>query len=106
MVLKWLLPAKESLKEIVDYYKEGYGINTARRIANQLKKSSKKLKRFPQMAAIEPLLKDEPIVYRSLVVTKNYKVIYYIGENTIYVYDIWDCRQNPDRLKKLSEKKK
>lgn len=56
------------------------------------------------MAAVELLLEDEPIIYRSLVVTGTYKVIYYIGSNTVYIYDIWDCRQVPEtNLKKIKE---
>lgn len=52
------------------------------------------------MAPIEPLLQERKEVFRSLVVRKNYKVIYYIQNTIIYIADIWDCRQDPDRLLK------
>lgn len=51
------------------------------------------------MAAIEPLLEDFPQAFRALVVKKHYKVIYYIEKDTIYAVTIWDCRQNPNKLK-------
>ena len=56
------------------------------------------------MAAVELLLENEPIIYRSLVVIGTYKVIYYIGSNTVYIYDIWDCHQAPEtNVKKIKE---
>lgn len=104
MVLTWLAPAKESLKEIAEYYKREYSKSSASKIVRQIRVAVENLKDFPQMAAVELLLEDEPIIYRSLVVTGTYKVIYYIGSNTIYIYDIWDCRQAPEtNVKKIKE---
>ncbi|WP_085535418.1 type II toxin-antitoxin system RelE/ParE family toxin [Massilibacteroides vaginae] len=104
MVLIWLSPAKESLKEITDYYKKEYSERAARKIVRQIKTAVMKLKDFPEMAAVEFLLEDEPLIYRSLVVTSTYKVVYYIGSDVIYVYDIWDCRQSPETNKRKSKK--
>jgi hypothetical protein len=30
---------------------------------------------------------------------KHYKVIYYVEKNVIYIATIWDCRQNPVKLR-------
>ena len=104
MVLTWLEPAKESLKEITDYYKGKYSTRSAQKIVNQIIMAVKKLKDFPQMAAVELLLEDEPLIYRSLVVTSTYKVVYYIDSETVYIYDIWDCRQSPQtNVKKIKK---
>ena len=59
-----------------------------------------RLKDFPQMAAIEALLENESQTFRSLVVQPNYKVIYFIENEIVYIAAIWDCRQNPRALKK------
>lgn len=96
MVLRWLVPAKESLKQIADYYKKEYSINSAKKIINQIRTTVEKLKDFPQMGSIDLLLEDEPLAYRSLVITKIYKVVYYVDSDIIYISDIWDCRQDPE----------
>lgn len=59
------------------------------------------LKTFPQMAAIEPLLSDVPITFRSLIVRSIFKVIYFIDEDkeVINIATIWDCRQDDKKLK-------
>ena len=104
MVLTWLGPAKQSLKEIADYYKKEYNKSSARKVVKQIRTAVESLKDFPQVAAVELLLENEPLIYRSLVVTSTYKVIYYVSSDTIYIYDIWDCRQAPEtNIKKLKE---
>ncbi len=55
---------------------------------------------IPEMAAIEPLLLERQEQFRSLVVRKNYKVVYYIQNTTVFITDIWNCRQDPDNLLK------
>ena len=59
------------------------------------------LQNFPQMAAIEPLLSDLPITFRSLIVRSIFKVIYFIDEEkeVINIATIWDCRQDDKRMK-------
>ena len=61
---------------------------------------------FPQMAPIEPLLAEEAEMFRSLVINRRYKAIYFIEGETITVVDIWDCRQNPETLKDRTTQQK
>jgi plasmid stabilization system protein ParE len=56
------------------------------------------LKSFPAIAPLEPLLVGCKRQLRALLVKKIYKVIYYIEGETIYISNVWDCRQNPQRL--------
>ncbi len=96
MVLTWLEPAKDSLKAIADYYRQEYSVKSAKQIVSKIRLTVEKLKDFPQMGSVDILLEDEPVVYRSLVLTKTYKVVYYIDTDKIYISDIWDCRQAPE----------
>lgn len=100
MVIKWLAPSRKSLKDIVAYYKKEHAENAALKIVTEIRTSVEKLKEFPELAAVEPLLKNRTKVYRSLVATKTYKVVYYIENETINISDIWDCRQSPETNKK------
>ncbi len=43
----------------------------------------------------ETLLEKEPEGYRNLVVHQNYKLVYYVEGNTIYIVDLWDTRREP-----------
>lgn len=46
-------------------------------------------------------LKDNPMIYRSLVACKHYKLIYRVEKNIIKIVAVWDCRQNPKKLKRV-----
>lgn len=88
----WLPKAIERLQAIHTFY-----LSKSQKSANTLKKdiiaAAKLLYQHPEIGLIEPILSDLPICFRSLVVRNNYKIIYYISEQTIYIATIWDCRQ-------------
>lgn len=47
---------------------------------------------------IEKLLRNRKHIYRSFVVHRHYKLIYYIEKDTVYIADLWDTRREPVRL--------
>ena len=55
----------------------------------------------PNMGSPDPLLADRSIMYRSYVVNRLNKIVYFIKEDHIEVADFWDVRREP---KKLSER--
>jgi len=104
MKVLWTEFAESQLDGIYDYI---LNINPyiAADIYNEILDETAMLEYFPQMAAIEPLLSEFPEEYRSLVVRRNYKAVYYIDcETTIYVVAVFDCRQNPEELKYIIKK--
>ncbi|MDR1407133.1 MAG: type II toxin-antitoxin system RelE/ParE family toxin [Tannerella sp.] len=91
--------SRKRMDEIYRFY-ELKSSNAAVKMYNKILDEAETLKYFPYMAPIEPLLSDHAETYRSLPVRKLFKIVYYVGEDTIYISDIWDCRQSPDALKK------
>jgi len=97
--------AVEALKEIYNFlYSKNERAATV--IRNSILNEIKRLLVFPQMASIEPILKEESEMFRSLVIEPYYKVVYYVDRETIIVVDIWDCRQDPEKLRKRTTKKR
>jgi len=90
--------ALEQLESIYNYLQTESN-NAAVFIHNHILDEIERLKDFPQIAPIEPELIGYAHMYRSLVVEKNYKVIYYIENETIHISTLFDCRQNPQKLK-------
>lgn len=68
-------------------------------IINTLKKYRDLLKANPLLGSIEPLLSNLSIEYRSLIIYKHIKLIYFIYEDVLYFADIWDTRQSADSLR-------
>lgn len=57
------------------------------------------LKQHPEMGAIDPLFEDFSIAYRSIVINRLSKMVYYIDNDTvIYIVAFWDCRREPKAL--------
>ncbi len=99
MVVKWNKDAQIRIREIFDYYYDVVGQKTAMKITSTLRDSVDSLGRMPLKAPIELSLEDEPEKYRSLVILRRYKAVYYVEDETVIVVDIWDCRQSPAKLK-------
>ena len=57
----------------------------------------------PLMGTVEPYLNDGRAIYRFLLVEKTYKIINRadIDNAEIYIFMIWDCRQNPERMRDI-----
>jgi len=69
-------------------------------VYNDILDDTEALLHFAGMAPIGPLLSEFSELYRSLVIRKTYKVVYYIADDIIFIVAVFDCRQNPGKLKK------
>jgi len=93
----WTDPAKFQLKEIYIYHKKVASIKIAKSIKDNVINATKSLSGFKQMGQEEELLKHKKEQYRYLV-EGNYKVIYKPVTDIIYIMDVFDTRQNPEKL--------
>jgi len=98
MKVVWMKNAKRQLDEIYDFLAE-QSPTAAARFYSRLIEEVEKLADFPGMAPLETLLDNRPEGFRSLVVERTHKVIYFIDNKTVNVVAIWDCRQNPLTLR-------
>lgn len=97
MKIIWTDFAIENLKNIFDYYTINKNKKLAHEIRTQILKSTKQLKNHPESGQIEFNLKKLNQNHRYLV-SGNYKIIYRIIENQIVINDVFDTRQNPDKM--------
>lgn len=97
----WTDFAKDQLKKIFEFYKEKAGLKIAKQILKEIIKKTNGLSYFPKVGMIEEILKDRPQNFRYVIST-NYKIIYWINneEKRIEISDIFDTRQNPEKLQR------
>ena len=98
MTVIWTLPAKYLLKEIYLYYKHTASASVAKNLVKKIFETTRSLSSHPKMGTIEELLRNKKEEYRYLV-KGNYKILYKITKEEIYVTDVFDCRQNPKKMK-------
>lgn len=97
MLVVWSDFAIENLKNIYLFYSETASKDVAHKIRKQILDTSKLLKSNPEIGQIEYWINDSQYQYRYIL-SGNYKIIYRIDENEIYIMDVFDVRQHPDKI--------
>lgn len=100
MKVFWTDTALSHLENIFDYYKSQVNLNVARSKTLKIVEKTILLEQSPQLGKIDELLKDRQFDYRFIVVEK-YKIIYFIDKQQIVISVVFDCRQNPDKIKNI-----
>lgn len=100
MRIEWSELSERQLKDIFDYYTMEASPGIARKIINKITDRVSILEANPLVGSKEELLKDYPEDFRYLV-EGNYKIIYWKKGNVITIASIFDCRQNPVKIRKI-----
>lgn len=99
MRIRWKKRAKAEYQKHIVYCLRKFGPYTASRFQEKTDKHLCLLENFPHMGKLEPLLLERRrYEYRSLVVHKRLKLVYYIKDDIIYIANLWDTRQEPHQL--------
>lgn len=89
MIVKWSPLSAERLIDIINHISED-NQNAARKLANNIITSIEKLTKFPKSGRIVPELGISK--YREILIG-NYRIIYSIVEDTIYILTIRHQKQ-------------
>lgn len=95
----WTDTAEQQLLEIFNYYTETVSINVAKKIVDEIVDETIYLEKHPNAGQEEILLKKRKFSYRYIV-KGNYKIIYWIEGEVVNIATVFDCRQNPKKLKR------
>ena len=95
----WTNFAISELKNIFLYYRIVANDKVADKIRKSIFDATRPLTKEPLIGQIEENLLDLKQGHRYLV-EGNYKIIYRLVGNDIYITDIFDCRQNPQKIKR------
>jgi len=95
----WKPRAISHLKKQATWYAENMGISAANKFWDGLVAAGDLLAANPNLGKIEPILNDSEHCYRSLILHKDYKIIYFIdNERQIQIVSIWHCPKNTSTL--------
>jgi plasmid stabilization system protein ParE len=98
----WTYFATSELKSIFLYYKMVAGETIADKIKKSIFDTTKILSKQPFIGQVEENLIELKQEHRYLI-EGNYKIIYRIIDENIYITDVFDCRQNPQKIKQRSK---
>lgn len=95
----WDDEAKRSLRSIYNYIKNRESAYLAKKVRDEIAAQVKELLSFPEKFEKEPFLKDKPGNYRYKVIW-NYKIIYEVTTEAIYILDVFHTSRNPSSINK------
>ena len=95
--VQWATEARDQWRKTALYIYREWGVSAMRKFKVKTEDTIDKIESFPAIGSVEPLLADRSISYRSLVITEQNKLIYYVKDETIYIVDFWDTRREPKK---------
>jgi len=98
IIVLWSDSAIDELQDIYDYYKLKTNKQIAEKISNAIIDQTILLEDNPYMGKKEEILKDKYKKLRYLI-EGNYKIVYLIENEIVTIATVFDCRQNPKKLK-------
>ncbi len=98
IVVIWSDAAITELHDIYDYYNNKASWSIAESIVNAIVDQTLLLEQAPHIGQHEEILAhlNKEIRY---VLSGNYKIVYLIEKNIVTIATVFDCRQNPKKLK-------
>ena len=97
MKVFWTKFALDTLHDIYEFYKNNASVLVANNIKKSILLSTRQLELQPLSGTIEVLLQHLNEGHRYII-RGNFKIIYKIQSQRIYVTDVFDTRQNPTKL--------
>ena len=98
IVVIWSDTAIEELRDLYDYFYTKASKRVADKITNAIVDKTLLLEQTPHMGQKEEMLAHLKKGIRYLV-QGNYKIVYWIDENLVTIATVFDCRQDPKKLK-------
>lgn len=95
--LEWTANAKDDLLNIVAYIKKD-SPSIANDTYQKIRKKANSSNFFPLKGRVVPELQKEGITLYREVVASPWRILYKVGNDTVYIMAILDSRQNVEEL--------
>ncbi|MBQ1696441.1 MAG: type II toxin-antitoxin system RelE/ParE family toxin [Bacteroidales bacterium] len=95
MNIIWHKRADAALHDVEDYVLCNFGEKVRQEFMDDVDSSVLALARMPEMGPIDPLFEHRKQTYRSIIVRRLNKVVYYIKGENIHIVAFWDVRREP-----------
>lgn len=97
MDIIWADKAFRAWSKTADYILSVWGISSVEQFQKKTEGWQNALAQNPLLGKVEPLLAHRTKTYRSIAISKQNKLIYYIEDKTIIIVDFWDTRREPKK---------
>ena len=95
MKIHWHKRAVAQLHQVEDYVFRDFGERIRQEFMDEVEQAVLSLARMPSMGQLDPLFAHRKQAYRSIIVRRLNKVVYYVKDDTLHIAAFWDTRREP-----------
>ena len=97
MKIHWNKRAAAQLHEVEAYVLGRFGERVRQEFMDEVEQHVLELADMPLVGIRDPLFDHRKREYRSIIVRRLNKVVYYIEGDIVHIAAFWDCRREPQR---------
>ena len=99
MKVRFTFNARRRMRHIEDYHAGRGSLKKGRKTVREILYRAGELEHNPELGPIEENLSHMKQGHRSLLVGTLYKIVYLIAAPVILITDVFDVRQDPEKMK-------
>ncbi len=95
MKIRWHKRAAAQLHQVEQYVLRDFGEHVRQEFMDEVEQAVLSLADMPELGKIDPLFAHRKQAYRSIIVRRLNKVVYYVKDDMLHVAAFWDTRREP-----------
>ena len=95
MKILWHKRAAAQLHQVENYILRDFGERIRQEFMDEVEQATITLGEMPTMGVIDPLFAHRKQTYRSFIVRRLNKIVYYVKGDTLHIAAFWDTRREP-----------
>ena len=95
MNIHWHKRAAAQLHQVEEYVLRDFGERIRQDFMDEVEQATLSLADMPTMGKIDPLFPHRKHTYRSFVVRRLNKIVYFAKGDTLHIAAFWDTRREP-----------
>ena len=95
MMTHWHKRAADQLHQVEDYVLRNFGERIRQEFMNEVEQTVLALSDTPVMGKLDPLFAHRKQAYRSIIIRRLNKLVYYVKDDTLHIAAFWDTRREP-----------
>lgn len=95
MRIIWHKRADAALHQVEEYVLAKFGERVRTEFMNDVEQAVLALADMPTMGKLDSLFSHRQRSYRSIIVRRLNKIVYYVQNDTIHIAAFWDTRREP-----------
>ncbi len=103
MKIHWHKRAAAQLHQVEEYVLHEFGERIRQEFMDEIEQTTLSLADMPTMGKLDPLFAHRKQSYRSIIVRRLNKIVYFVKSDTLHIAAFWDTRREPKNQASLTK---